>query len=295
MLDFRTDTFLCVCKYRNFTRAAEELNLTQPCVSQHIRYLEKYYSVKLFSYDNKTLRLTEPGEKIYNALLSFRHDEIHLKESVRSSGRQAEKLKFGATLSIGEYCLPDKLARFLQHGGPAEVELTVSDTRDLLSRLDSGAIDFALIEGFFKKTDYDCIRIQKEELVAVRGADYPLGNVGSVADLFDCHLITREPGSGTREVLERYLTENGYSISRFSRRSTVNDLPVILKLLERNLGIGFLYRSVVEKEIQSGRLVPIEIPDCRISHEFNFIWRKSSIFSDRYRSLFRRLLKDETD
>lgn len=293
MLDFRTDTFLCVCKYRNFTRAAAELNLTQPCVSQHIRHLENYYGTKLFRYDNKTLRLTEAGEKVYGALLSFRHDEIYLKESLRSSGTQAETLKLGATLSIGEYFLPNRLVRFLQGSVPMQMELTISDTQDLLARLDDGTLDFALVEGFFKKTDYESIRIRREELVAVCGARYPLGNIRSIADLFAYPLITREPGSGTREVLERYLMENGYSISCFPRRSTVNDLSVIRKLLENNLGVSFLYRAVVEKDMKDGRLVSIPIPGCHISHEFNFIWRKNSIFSDRYRMLFRRLMADK--
>ncbi|MFQ7450307.1 MAG: LysR family transcriptional regulator [Flavonifractor plautii] len=61
MLDFRMDTFLAVCRHRNYTRAAEELNITQPAVTQHIQYLQSYYGVKLFSYQNKRLALTEEG------------------------------------------------------------------------------------------------------------------------------------------------------------------------------------------------------------------------------------------
>ena len=61
MLDFRMETFLAVCRYMNFTRAAEKLNITQPAVSQHIRFLEKHYNTKLFRYEGKKLELTEEG------------------------------------------------------------------------------------------------------------------------------------------------------------------------------------------------------------------------------------------
>ena len=79
MLDFRMDTFLAVCRHRNYTRAAEELNITQPAVTQHIQYLQSYYGVKLFSYQNKRLALTEEGELLRNAALCMLHDEEKLK------------------------------------------------------------------------------------------------------------------------------------------------------------------------------------------------------------------------
>lgn len=295
MLDFRTQTFLSVCRHGSFTKAAQELNLTQPCVSQHIRHLENYYGVKLFTYDGKTLALTHAGETIHNALLSFRHDELRLKDAVRTEGRRERRLKFGATLSVGGYYLPERLVRFLQSDPALQIDLTISDTQNLLTLLDGGSIDFALIEGFFSKAEYDHIPIRREELVAVRGAEYPLGEVRRLSDLFGCPLIVREAGSGTREVLARYLEENGYSLARFSRISTVNDPHLILELLIHNLGIGFLYRPVVERELQSGRLVRIPVPGCAIAHEFSFIWRKNSIFADSYRAVFRRLIGGAAD
>lgn len=290
MLDFRVNTFLCVCRTMNFTKAAAALHLTQPCVSQHIRCLEEYYGVKLFRYDNKTLRLTDAGRKVYNAILAFRHDEIHLKHAVQSAGRSVRRLRLGATLSVGEYFLPQRLACFLRHSAPVQVDFVVSDTQDLLARLDEGTIDMAMVEGFFSKESYDHILIKKEELLPVCGREYPIGKIRSLSDIFAHPLIVREIGSGTREVLERYLTENGYSIDRFPCVSTINSPAVILKFLEENLGISFLYRSVVTEGIQQGRLVTFAIPDYRVVHEFNCIWRKGSIFADSYRTLFKEIM-----
>ena len=83
MLDFRMETFLAVCRYMNFTRAAEKLNITQPAVSQHIRFLEKHYNTKLFRYEGKKLELTEAGEILKNASLTMMHDETAMQDEMK--------------------------------------------------------------------------------------------------------------------------------------------------------------------------------------------------------------------
>ena len=80
MQDFRMDTFLAVCKFMNFTKAADYLNLTQPAVSQHIRYLSQSYGVDLFFMEGKRLLLTEAGKILQQAALNMKHDEQHMRE-----------------------------------------------------------------------------------------------------------------------------------------------------------------------------------------------------------------------
>ena len=85
MLDFRVETFLTVCRTMNYTRAAEELNITQPAVSQHIAHLERDYGVPLFAYRNKKLQLTDAGALLRDALSTMAHDERLLRDRMRSS------------------------------------------------------------------------------------------------------------------------------------------------------------------------------------------------------------------
>ena len=101
MLDFRMETFLTVCRYMNFTRASEKLNITQPAVSQHIRFLEKHYNTKLFRYEGKKLRLTGAGEILRNASLTMMHDEQSMQNEMQKSEKEAE-IRFGATRTIGD-------------------------------------------------------------------------------------------------------------------------------------------------------------------------------------------------
>ena len=83
MLDFRVETFLTVCRTMNYTRAAEELNITQPAVSQHIAHLERDYGVPLFAYRNKKLQLTDAGALLRDALSTMAHDERLLRDRMR--------------------------------------------------------------------------------------------------------------------------------------------------------------------------------------------------------------------
>lgn len=291
MLDFRIETFLCVCKYLNYTKAAEELNITQPGVSQHIKYLENFYGDKLFTYSNKILTLTEAGEKLKNAMLSIKHDTIHLKEKISELASNIYSIKFGATLTIGEFMLPNKLINYIKQNPKSQIEFVIANTQELLSLLEDGAIDFALIEGYFDKSQYEFITVSNENYIAVCGKDYPLKLVLSYKDLFSQRLLVREDGSGTKEILERYLTDNGYSLNNFSNVSTISSIHVIKQLLELNCGITFLYEIAVKKELAEGMLRKLTIPDFNLSHEFNFIWRKNSIFTDYYNKIFISLIK----
>lgn len=115
MLDFRVETFLTVCRTMNYTRAAEELNITQPAVSQHIAHLERDYGVPLFAYRNKKLQLTDAGALLRDALSTMAHDERLLRDRMRSSATGARvELSLGMTLTAGEYLVAAPLADYLR-------------------------------------------------------------------------------------------------------------------------------------------------------------------------------------
>ena len=154
MLDFRMETFLAVCRYMNFTRAAEKLNITQPAVSQHIRFLEKHYNTKLFRYEGKKLELTEAGEILKNASLTMMHDETAMQDEMKRAG-ESEELRFGATRTVGDVLGGKMIFNYLEMYPNAHIHMIVENTRELLKKLDEGEIDFALVEGFFKKNEYD--------------------------------------------------------------------------------------------------------------------------------------------
>ena len=292
MLDFRMETFLTVCQCMNFTRASEKLNITQPAVSQHIHFLEKHYNTKLFRYEGKKLKLTGAGEILRNASLTMMHDEISMQNQMQKTDEE-EEIHFGATRTVGDVLMGRILERYLRRYPDAKICMIVDNTQELLRKLDEGIIDFALVEGFFQKNEYDHQKYSDENYIAVCAPDYTFNSDKittdvSVENLFHERLLVREEGSGTREVLERCLDAQNFSIHDFDKVMEVGSLQTIRELTKAGCGITFLYETAVQDELREGTLKRIPLKSFEISHEFNFIWRRGSIYADRYMEIFRR-------
>ena len=292
MLDFRMETFLTVCQCMNFTRASEKLNITQPAVSQHIHFLEKHYNTKLFRYEGKKLKLTGAGEILRNASLTMMHDEISMQNQMQKTDEE-EEIHFGATRTVGDVLMGRILERYLRRYPDAKICMIVDNTQELLRKLDEGIIDFALVEGFFQKNEYDHQKYSDENYIAVCAPDYTFNSDKittdvSVENLFHERLLVREEGSGTREVLERCLDAQNFSIHDFDKVMEVGSLQTIKELTKAGCGITFLYETAVQDELKEGTLKRIPLNSFEISHEFNFIWRRGSIYADRYMEIFRR-------
>lgn len=293
MLDFRMDTFLAVCRCMNFTKAAEELNITQPAVSHHIHYLEEHYQVKLFEYSGKKIGLTEAGRLLLSAATTMQHDELHLKQALKMSDGGGRRLVFGATMTVGEYVLPEALMRLMDAQPDISVKMVVADTQDLLRSLDEGEIEFAVVEGFFQKKEYDFLVYDRGKFVIVASPEYQFHSEGKVIeDLTQERFFIREPGSGTRYVFERYLEGKNLLIHDFEDLMEISNIGAIKSLVADGRGITFLYEAAVKKELEDGRLRRVALEDFELSHDFTFIWRKDSIYSEYYRELY-RLLRGE--
>ena len=288
MLDFRIDTFIAVCKHLNFTHAAYELSITQPAVSQHIKYLQELYQVELFKHHGKKIELTADGQYLLNVALTLKHDDIFLKERLLQKTKQ--KLTFGTTLTVGQYLLLDKLVDYVKNKPNISLSMYILNTRDLLTQINDGRIDFAMIEGYFSKIEFDYLVYSKEPYIAVCGKDYDLKDQQyRIEELFDKRVIIREPGSGSGDIIERYMLERNYTLSEFKDCMVINNIQAIIAFVKAGCGISFVYKKAVEKELKEGTIRQIEIKDFNLHHDISLVWRKNSIFAPMYKQLFEEL------
>ena len=292
MLDFRMETFLEVCKDMNFTKTARRLNMTQPAVSQHIHWLEEAYGTRLFSYQGKKMSLTPAGEMLKNSAATMSHDILLLREKMQESTRKKRELKIGLTLTIAEFEAAKSMAKYLNENETYSMLLSVGNTRELLKELEEGKIDFALVEGNFPRDIYHHQLYATEPYIAVCAADDPLSRGRHTIDeLLGRRLVTREAGSGTRNILERYLEMKSLEVTDFSALVEAGSIGLIKQLVEYGCGITFLYRMAVKRELEEGRLCEIKMDDMNITHDFTFIWREGSIFHEDYQKIYQMLKK----
>lgn len=290
MLDFRVDTFLEVCRCMNYTKAAEQLHITQPAVSQHIHFLEAYYHTKLFLYEGKKLRMTKEGELLYRMASAHKQDALYLKSSLKAGNNKSIDLYFGVTLTIGEFVIADALAQLLGKHPDISVHVITANTQELLRKIKHGDIQFAVMEGNFPKEEYDSVIYSKENFIPVCSAKYCFHRkIGRLEDLIRERLIIREEGSGTREVLVKDLERRNLTVQDFSNVIEIGNMSAIKSLVSYGCGISFMYEAAVDKELKEGSISRITLEDFEVVHDFSFVWQKGSFFDGEYRQIFNEL------
>ncbi|MCI8367314.1 MAG: LysR family transcriptional regulator [Eggerthellaceae bacterium] len=289
MQDFRVKTFLTVCKTLNYTRAAEELALTQPAVSQHIAVLEREYGAQLFEYHHKKLQLTAAGRVLQEALSTMAHDEKLLHERVAEVAHGAKtQLRIGMTLTAGEYVVAAPLAAYLTEHPEVRAHVRSGDTKRLLGLMANGEIDCAFVEGLYDKAAFAWDKFRTEKLVCICAPDQlPAAKVRSFEDLLGMRLILREQGSGSRAVLEGALAQRDLSVAAFADSCVVESLDIIKIFVAQGLGISFVYEAAVQRELEEGALTVIPLPQENLTHDISFIRLKNSIFEPQMKSLFK--------
>ena len=287
MIDFRHQTFLQLCRIKNYTKTAKKLNITQPTVSQHIKHLEDYYGIKLFNYSGKGLKITEAGRKLYKYTERMIADSKEIEKTIRKKS-DTQNIKFGATLSIGEFVMPDILNQVMKENPELNFDMLVENTATLLSKLKAGKINFALLEGFFDKSKFGYQLFSKERFIGIcsPGSKYSQQKI-KMEDLLDSRLILRENGSGTREILEQILYTNNLSQKSFASTLEIGNLNAIKELVAQNRGISFIYQAAAEKELENNIVSALKIIDFNIKREFNFVYLKNSVFEDQYYKYFK--------
>lgn len=290
MIDFRIETFLEVCRLMNYTKAADSLHITQPAVSQHVRLIEEYYDTRLFSFSGKKMSLTPAGEQLRNAMTTMQHDIVYLKGNFQNMKQQKHVLTFGVTLTIGEYIMPACLSNWQRARPDTLFRMKTANTRNLLGMLTQGEIDFALVEGYFEKNEYDYQIFSVQPYIPVCAVGHQFKKSGlSLNDLTSEHLIAREDGSGSREILEKCLEEHNLNLGDFNGVTEISNIKTLKKMTAEDFGISFLYKISVEEELDRKILMEIPVFNLHLSHGFYFIWRKGSIFTDWYQEIFNEL------
>ena len=292
MLDYRTLTFLTVCQEMNFTRAAKKLHISQPAVSQHMQYLEEYYGVKLFRFVGKSILLTDAGKLLKRSLTALHNNELYLKEQLAFLTDKKRTLHFGATLTVGEFMIARPLADFLKLHKDADVSVTVANTAQLLQQLDEGSIDFAILEGNYSRAAYSHIPFLTDQFVPICSSSHPFANTRhalSLTDLTGETLLIREPGSGTRSILEQALNSHDLAPSDFANLITIGNMNAIKEMTAAGAGITFLYETAVKSELKNGTIQKIPITSFDIRHEISIVWKKDNLFQEFFLDVFREL------
>ena len=266
MLDYRILTFLKLCETMNYRITAEELNMTQPAVTQHIHYLEEEYKCKLFIYNRKKLEKTNQAILLEEYASSAYYNEIYLKRKIKSENKI--KINIGATKTIGEFVIGEKIKKLVKNE-KYDISLTIDNTEKLIKLMELNKLDFILVEGIFNKDKYGYRLYKKDDFIGICSKNHKFNEKSiKFEELFEEDIIIREEGSGTRGIFEQFLSENSFSLEFFKKKITINNFNLIKELVSANCGISFVYNSVVNKNDDIGKFYFKN----KIEREFNYLY-----------------------
>lgn len=286
MLDYRVETFLAVCQTRNYTRAAQMLNITQPAVSQHIKYLEEFFGVKLFDMKGKQIYLTSEGEEVYHLARILNLNITKFKEHLLTDTGSKE-ISVGATKTIGEFIMPPIIAAYVKEYPNRIMKMKVDSTSSLLEKVKYGELDFAFIEGPFDEQEFHVLEFMEERYIPVCSKEFKLaGSEVTIHELMDYPLILKEESRDGRSDIEQWLLQINHSINNFKVVHLVDSLLVVKEMVKNNIGISFLYETSVREELLNGSLVSIPIKNYDVKRKFKFVYRKYSNYDQEYLDFF---------
>ena len=258
MEERRLEVFVAVARALSFSRAATSLHLSQPAVSQQIAALEADLGCRLIERSRRSVRLTEAGELLCGRAEALLREMRELRHAVLAVQDQiAGEFVVAASLTIAEYVLPPALGRFGRLYPLARARLTVQNTEQVALSLLSGRADLGFVEGPVAAPGLILQPWREDELVVVAAPDHPWAELRAVPleALLAEPMVLREPGSGTRQVMEEHLRAAGVDPGALRVVMELSGTEAIKATVESGLGVSVLSRSALRRELRLRSLI----------------------------------------
>jgi DNA-binding transcriptional LysR family regulator len=297
MADRRLQVFHAVAKHLSFTRAADALFMTQPAVTFQIKQLEEQYGTRLFERRHGGISLTPAGDLV----LSFAEKILALSDEMETrlaemTGEMRGPLLVGASTTIAEFMLPRVLGEFNAAYPQVRARLIVANSESIEGRVAEHTLDVGLIEVPAKLAGLTSQICCEDELQVICAPDYPLADMKSVTPkvLAEYEFISREPGSGTREITDAYFSKHKVPPETLKTQMELGSPEALKGVVSTGLGFAIVSKAVVDKETQLGELlaIPLNPPLKRSLHLIFQQDRFQSRLTSTFIEFTRRKLKE---
>jgi len=269
---------------KNFSRAAEELHLTQPGISKHIKELERYYGTRLFKRLTRKVVLTEAGEILFTHTKSMFNtlDEAGMRISDLSH-LKGGRLQIGSSVTIGTYVLPEILKSFISTYPAIDVSVSISLSQTIEEEVLSDNIEIGLVAHEVTGDRLAKITFMVDRIIPVAPPTHPLTmkKTVSMAELMGETIIQGSEGSGTRIFIEQKMREKSLQLGKII---DFGNTEASKKAVEAGLGISFMSSMAVKQEIEMGDLTAISVRGLSLKRKFYAIYQRDKYISNAARA-----------
>ncbi|MBU4321070.1 MAG: selenium metabolism-associated LysR family transcriptional regulator [Thermodesulfovibrionales bacterium] len=282
MEDHKLKVFCTVAETKSFSKASEIIHLTQPAVSLLVQAIEEIYEIKLFDRASNTVTLTPAGEMLYKYAKEILNLYAAAEKNIGEiTGFVKGSIRVGASSTIGNYLLPGVIADFRKTYPKIKVHLLVGNTKRVVELLNAGNIDIGLVEGDVARQKMVVDKLVTDELALIVPPLHPLAKKRNISifEITKEPFIFREEGSGTRQVIEKYLGKYSITPQNMMISMVLGSTEAIKESVENGMGIAIVSRWAVRKEIKYGTLKPLSFKEEKMLRDFSLIFQKKAISS----------------
>lgn len=274
MIDIRLKVFQSVARNLSFTKASQELFISQPAISKHVQELEKEYNVRLIERLGNKIQLTKAGQllldhanKILKNYQKLNYDMNALQQNTTG------ELRIGASTTISQYVVPEMIAAFHRQFPDVRISMLSGNSREIEYALSSDRIDIGMVEGVIRQPQLKYTSFMDDELVAIVRSDNTQLTKESIslAELKSIPIVIREFGSGTLDVIQQALKRQGISLSDLDIEMNFGTTEGIKHYVEKSDALGIVSIRSVNKEIYSNIFRIVEIDGMSINRKLSLV------------------------
>lgn len=266
--------FKIVATHLSFTKAAEQLFISQPAVSKAIRNLEDEYRTTLFLRKRNSIALTSEGKAflVYTNKILEIHDEME-QRFLHQKEQFPDIINFGVSTTLANYIIPKVIAKFRVQFPKTNFNITSGNSDDIATLILNQELNFGITEGKNTNRKLHFTQFIKDEIVLVTHATNNAFKKGSInmETLQEIPMVVREMGSGTREIVFEYLSRN--NIKKLNTVVTLNSTEAIKNYLFHSDNYAFISINAITDELMNNKLKIIDVKDLTIDRWFYFVSR----------------------
>jgi DNA-binding transcriptional LysR family regulator len=285
------ETFVKVVELRSFTKAAEELYLTQPTVSKQIVDLERFFQVKLIDRTRRSVALTKAGElffKYAKEIVALKKDTIEAMAAFR--GLKSGGLRLGASTIPGVYILPSVMKAFKERFPMVNLSLAVSDSKNITSDVENSALDVGFVGSKDETARVVYRSFLEDSIVCAAPPAFPA--TLTTESLKNHDLLMREPGSGTRQCFEAALKKKGLRVQDLKVAGELGDTEAIKAAIKEGMGLSYVSRRAIKDDVDRGLLKVVDVKGLSaVKRHFYIITKRGRTASPHVEALFDTIRK----
>jgi DNA-binding transcriptional LysR family regulator len=267
--------FASVFKNRSFSKASEELHLTQPTISDHVKSLENELDCKLFDRLGRTIVPTKEAEVLYSHALEIIEKANTLNDLIGQTKKDMKgELIVGASTIPGTYLLPTIMAAFQRKHPSVSFQILISDSRGIVDRISKHELLLGIVGAKLGNEHLNYIPFVEDELIVVSSPSLVKNNKMTLKELIKFPLVLREEGSGTRRETEKILESKGVSLEDINITGIFGSTDAIKQAVKAGLGVSILSRLSVKDELKHNILKEIELTDIQMKRKFYIVTHK---------------------